>query len=86
MVGLMVTSKKAYANGYLPGLPPPVLPSLWGAAVDPASIGHPPTLADRSGSVSCLVTGFHLGFGKHRILFVSSKTGVSVSSSPVEVL
>ena len=50
------------------------------------STGDPPTLADRSGSVSCLVTGFHLGFGKHRILFVSSKTGVSVSSSPVEVL
>ena len=52
MVGLMVTSKKAYANGYLPGLPPPVLPSLWGAAVDPASIGHPPTLAGSFGSVS----------------------------------
>ena len=40
------------------------------------STGDPPTLAGRSGSVFCLVTGFHLGFGKHRILFVSPKTGV----------
>jgi len=33
-----------------------------------------------------LLYTFHLGLGMHNILFVPSKGGVSVSSSPVKVL
>ena len=53
----------------------------------PASAGDPPTLAGRSGSVSYGVTApSPLGPGVHTTLCVPSKSGVSVSPSPVEVL
>ena len=51
------------------------------------STGDLPTLASRSGSVSCLVTySFPLSLGAHKIFFVPSKSGVSISPSPVEIL
>ena len=41
------------------------------------STGNPPTLAGRSGSVSCLFTySFPLSLDAHKILFVPSKRGV----------
>ena len=49
-----------------------------------ASAGDPPTLAGRSGSVSPGV--LPLGPDAHTTLCVPSKSGVSVSPSPVEVL
>ena len=52
-----------------------------------ACTGHPPTPVGSFGSASCGATcSFLLDLGVHKILFVPSKTGVSVSPSPVEVL
>ena len=52
----------------------------------PASAGDPPTLAGRSGSVSCGVTSPSPLVLMHTLLCAPSKSGVSVSPSPVEVL
>ena len=52
----------------------------------PASPGHPPRLAGRSGLGSCEVTAFALGPGTCKTLCASSKNGVSASPSPVELL
>ena len=52
----------------------------------PATAGDPPTLADRSGSVSYGVTAPSLGPDSHITVCVPSKSGVSVCPSPVEVL
>ena len=46
----------------------------------------PPTLAGRSGSVSMVSLLLPLGPDAHTTLCVPSKSGVSVSPSPVEVL
>ena len=51
-----------------------------------ASTGDPPILAAKSGSFSYEVTVFSLGPGAHKILCAPSKSGVSVSPSPVEFL
>ena len=51
-----------------------------------ASAGDPPTLAGRSGLVSYGVTLFPPGPDVHTTLCVPSKSGVSVSLCPVEVL
>ena len=51
----------------------------------PAFAGDPPTLAGRSGSVSCGVTAPFPGSWCAQY-FVSSKSGVSVFPSPVKVL
>ena len=71
------------------------LPAWWYWCLHPSgeplmthtSTGIPPTSASRFGSVSfgghC---SFPLDLGAHKILFMSSKTGISVSPSPVEVL
>ena len=56
MVRLMVTSKRAYTKGHLPGLLLPVPPSQGEPLVVHASDRDPPTLAGRFGSVSCGVT------------------------------
>ena len=52
----------------------------------PASAGDPPTLTGRSGSVSYGVTVPSLDPDAHTTLCVLSKSGVSVSPSPVRVL
>ena len=52
----------------------------------PASAGDPPKLAGRSGSVSMGSLLLPLGPNEHTTLCVPSKSGVSVSPSPVEVL
>ena len=52
----MVSSKRAPAKGYLPGLLMPVPLSLWQAAADSCLHRRPPTLAGRSGSVSSRIT------------------------------
>ena len=52
----------------------------------PTSAGEPPTLAGRSGSVSMGSLLLPLGPDAHTTFCVPSKSGVSVSPSPVEVL
>ena len=84
IVGLMVTSKRVYAKGDLPRLLLPVPCPCGEPLLTHTSTGDPPTLAGRFGSVPCGV--IPLGLGVHKILFVPSKTGVSVSLSPVELL
>ena len=54
MVGLITTSKKAFAKEYLLRLLLPGVPTAQLLAL--ASTEDPPTLADRSGSVSCGIT------------------------------
>ena len=56
MVGLMVTCKKAYARGHLLGQLLLVPPSHGEPLVTHTFTGDLPTLAGRSGSVSCGVT------------------------------
>ena len=51
-----------------------------------ASTGDPPTPAGSFGSVFCGVTAPFLSFGGHKVLFMPSKIGVSLSPSPMEVL
>ena len=67
-------------KGHLLGLRLPVPLSLWQPLLTHTFTRDPPTLAGVSGSVS-----FPLGPGACRILFVPSKTGVSVSPRPSEV-
>ena len=63
------------------------LPCSHGETEPPsASAGDSPTLAGRSGSVSPGSLLLPLGPDVHTILCVPSKSGVSVPSSPVEVL
>ena len=50
------------------------------------STGDPPTPAGSFGSVFCGVTAPFLSFGGHKVLFMPSKIGVSLSPSPMEVL
>ena len=50
------------------------------------SSGDPPTLADRSGSVSFVHCSFSLDSDAHKTLCMHSKSRVSVFPSPVEVL
>ena len=52
----------------------------------PASAGDPPTVGGRSGSFSYGVTALSLGSQCNTTLCVHSKSGVSVSPSPVKVL
>ena len=52
----------------------------------PAFAGDPPTLAGRSVSVSYVSLVLPLGPNAHTTLCAPSKSGVSVSPSPVEVL
>ena len=52
----------------------------------PTSAGDPPTLASGSGSVSYGITAPSLSPDAHTTLCVPSKSGVSFSLSPVEVL
>ena len=86
LVGLMVDSGIPNAKEYFPELLLPVSLSPWWATATPGSAGDPPTLAGRSASVSPEVTAPSPGPDAHTILCVPSKSGVSVSPSPVEVL
>ena len=56
MIGLMVTSKRAYSKGNLPGLLLPVPPSLWGAPADPHLHRRPSNTSRWFWSVTCRVT------------------------------
>jgi len=56
MVGLLATSKRTYNKRHLPGLLLPVPLSLQLATAYPHPRGNHPTLAGKSGSVSCGVT------------------------------
>ena len=61
LVGVMADSGRAHAKEYFPELLLPVsLSSRWDSAT-PASAGDPPTLAGRSGPVSCGVTASYPG-------------------------
>ena len=56
LVGLTVESGRAHTKEYFPELLLPESLCPWWATAAPASSGDPPTLAGRSGSVSCGVT------------------------------
>ena len=77
----MAGSQRAHAKEYFPELLLPVSLSPQWATATPASAGDPPTLAGRSGSVSCGVTT-----PSPWVLMCTLQSGVSVSPSPVEVL
>ena len=82
LCGRVNVSESVYAKGDFPGLLLSVPPSLWWASSNPC-------LHRRPSNTSSLLWGHcssPLGLGAHKILFVPSKTGVSVSPSPVEVL
>ena len=87
MVELTENSKRVYGKGDLPGLMLLVPSSLSWAPADshlrrnPSNTSKSFWLSLRWGHYS-----FPLDLGAHKILFMSSKTGVSVSPSPVEVL
>ena len=72
-----------------------VLPRTFAASVlvltvrhqpPPASAGDPPTIAGRSGSVSCGVTALTPGSRCAHYFVCALQSGVSVSPSPVKVL
>ena len=75
----MATSKSVHAKVDLPGLLLPVPPSLQGAPVHPHFCRRPSN-PSRWFWFSLLwhLCSFLLGLGEHKILFVPSKTGVSV--------
>ena len=81
MVGLMVTSTRVYAKGAFQ-CPVPV--------VSPCQPTRPQEALNTSGqfcfSLLCGHCSSPLGLGAHKILFVTSMTGVSVSPSPLEDL
>ena len=86
LVGLVADSGRAHAKEYFPELLLPVsLSSQWDTAT-PTPAGDPPTLAGRFGSVSVGSLLLPLGAYAHTTLCVPSKSGVSVSPRPVEVL
>ena len=82
----MVDSGRAHTKEYFPELLLPVSLSYGETEPPPASAGDPPTLAGRSGSVSMGSLLLPLGPDVHTTLCVPSKSGVSVSPIPVEVL
>ena len=84
----MADSRMAHTKEYLPELLLPVSSLLCGEPQPtPTSAGDPPTLAGRSRSASYGVTApSPLGPDAHTTLCVPSKSGVSVSPSPVKVL
>ena len=87
MVGLMVASKRANTKGVLSGLLLPVPLCCAMPLLTDASTGDPPTqLGFFWFSLLWGHCSFPLGFGVSKILFMSSKTRVSVYSSPVEIL
>ena len=82
VVGLLVTSKRVYAKGDLPRLLLPVLPSLWWAPANP-HLHRRPFNTSRWFWFSILWSqcSFPPSLCAHKVLFVPSKTGVSVSPS-----
>ena len=85
MVGLLVTSKRTYANTCLPGLLLPVPLSPRQATADHVSAGDPQTVM--AGLAQSLVGhySFPLGPGAHRIFLCVCPLRVSVSPSPLGV-
>ena len=86
MVGLMAASKRAYAKGDLPGLLLPVTPACGELLPTRASTECLLRLAGSFGSVSWGFAAPFLWVLVWKIVFVPSKTGVSVSSILMEVL
>ena len=81
----ILASRRSHTNEYYPILLLPVsLSPDWGTAAL-TSAGDPPRAASRSGSGSYEVTAFVLGPGVDKTLCAVSKSGVSVSPSPVEL-
>ena len=76
---LMMSSKRAHAKGHLPGL-------LLSAPNPTASHCQPSNITIDLVQSTMGSLFFPLGHGAHKILFVPSKNGDSVSPSPVEVL
>ena len=84
-VGLLVTSKRTWANTCIPGLRLPVPLALQQATSNPCLWSRPSTLTGRSGSVPCGVTApFPWVLVGTRFCFCLQRA--SVSPSPVEVL
>ena len=83
MVGLMANSKRIYTKEDIPRKLLPVPTSLSEPLLTHASTEGSPTLA---GSFRSVFYGVTMDLGAPQILFVPSKTGVSVSPSPVEEL
>ena len=87
MLGLMATSKRVYAKRNIPNHCCQYSHPCGEPLLTQASTGDPPTPASRFGSVSCGGhCSFPLGLGAHKILFMSSKTRVSVIPNSGEVL
>ena len=86
LVGLMTDSGRAHAKEYFPELLLSVSLPHGEPQPPPASAADPPTLAGTSGSVSMGSPLLPLGPDVHPTLCVPSKSGVSASPSPVEVL
>ena len=81
----MVTSKRAYTKGDLPGLLLPVAPS-GEPLMTHASAGDPPVLAGGFVSVSCGVTAPFLWVLVHTKFCLCPPSLESVSYSPMELL
>ena len=87
MVRLMVTSRRVNANGDLPRQLLPAAPFLWWTPADLCLHRRPSNTRRYLGfSVLWSHCSLPLSLGTCKVLFVPSKTGVSVSPSPVEVL
>ena len=83
----MATSKRVYAKRNIPNHCCQYSHPCGEPLLTQASTGDPPTPASRFGSVSCGGhCSFPLGLGAHKILFMSSKTRVSVIPNSGEVL
>ena len=85
-VGLVVTSRRSYSKVPLPGLLLLVPPSRSKPLLIHTSIGNPPTLAGRFGSVSCGVTAPFPWVLVHARFCLCLPTVESVSPNPEEVL
>ena len=87
MLGLMATCKRVYAKGNIPNHCCQCSHPCHEPLLTHASTGGPPTPASSFGSVSCGVhCSFPSGLGAHKILFMPSKTRVSVTPKSGEVL
>ena len=87
MVGLMAASKRVYTKGDLPKQLLPVPLSVWWVPAN-AWLHKRPSNTGRQFWLSFLwgCCSFPLSLAAHKVSFVPSKTGVSVFSSPVEIL
>ena len=82
----MSASLKVHVDAHSPKSPPPMSTSQGRATATTPSPGDPPRPASRSSLGSCEVTAFALGPSTCETLCAPSKSGVSTSPSPVELL